>query len=503
MNPSTDLTIVSSCAGGYGKYLDEWAASIGALTVKPAAVCLFTHGSVDDRIAGEKAMALLAGIPARHEHCTTRLDFGTARNRAVEMSATEWVQHLDCDDTAMPHMLEDVALLADTADVVALGYERSGNLHEGPSNRRRLYSNTTGLQALDAAAPCSGVSPFRRSFWERSPYRTDMRGAWDTALWIGFARQGARFRATTRPCFWYRQHADSIFNKRRTTLDWTHQLTTTQLRHLRADYRGTAVIVPRDREPDEDRRAAWRYVRSHYGRVHPDWPIVEGFSRADAWCKGEAIADALTRTNAALLVIADADCVVSPMALERSVHAVEYEGAPWAIPHGMVYRLNADSTAQLLDGGSLTAWTPGLDRPAYQGFAGGGIFVVSRVAYEATGGIPRAFRGWGGEDEAFARMLDCLIGPHVRGDAPLTHLWHAPQTTKPPMTPQSASTKPWLLGNRQPAHQIQVAATKGPDELWKVLQKLITLEPKPKRIKTPEEIAERRRAQSFLGRRGR
>jgi hypothetical protein len=427
------LTIVSSCCGPYSRYLREWGESIVGLNRKPGAVRLFTHGDDENRAAGAAAIAIVsaAGIDARHEHESARLDYGTARNRAVAMSTTEWVMHLDCDDMVMAHCLDDVAAIAPGADVVALGYERSGDLKAGPSNRRRLYSDTTGLKALDASAPCSGVSPFRRSFWERSPYRSDMLGAWDTALWIGFARLGARFRATRRPCFWYRQHADSIFNKRRTTFDWIHADTVARLKSLRRGDAGVAVVVPLSSRNLGDRAALWDHVRAFYATNFPDWTIVEGFDRTVEWRKGAAVADALARCKASTIVIADADCLVPAEAIREAVDRVADGRAPWAVPHRRVLRLNRQRTVAWLAGDvGKPNESRDLARSPYDGFSGGGILVVPRVGYEATGGIPLAFRGWGGEDQALSVILDTCLGRHWRGSADLVHLWHEPQASK-------------------------------------------------------------------------
>lgn len=490
-----DLTIVTSTCG-YGQYLADWSRSIAALTQKPAAIRIVTHGSPDDRIDGERAATFLRsrGLDVQHEHALDRLDFGTARNRAVEMASTEWVMHLDADDMIMPHALGDIAALAPTADVVALGYERSGDLASGPRNRTRIYSDTTGQETLDAAAPASGVSPFRRAFWERSPYRTDMRGAWDTALWIGFARLGARFRATRRPCFWYRQHADSIFNRRRLATDWTRALTESQLVSLRRGDSGVAVIVPLDDAPDEDRQRAWAFVRDWYGTYFRDWPVIEGFSSARRWVKGDAIRDALARCTADTLVIADADCVTDVTTLAEAVGLVHSRRVPWAVPHDLVHRYDARSTERLLAADFTSA--PTLTRPPYRGFAGGGLLIVPRAAFEATGGIPSAFVGWGAEDEALAVILDTLLGAHWRGSAGLIHLWHAAQPTKP-----GEIVELFGPGNRRTLRELAAAAKRGEGDLWRVLRAL-TRGVRARGRKTVEEMAQRKRENSYLVRRG-
>lgn len=428
-----ELAIVTSCSG-YGRYLLEWARSIVGQVLQPAEVGILTHGTPADREAGAAALALLqaAGLAAVHRHVDALLDFGEARNEAVRLTSAPWVMHLDADDELLPLAVAEFARLAPGADVVAFGYERSGDLASGPSNPRRIYRDLDGPQVLEAAAPCSGVSPFRRALWLEQPYRTDMMGAWDTALWIGFARRpgGIRIRATKAPVFRYRQHADSVFNTRRKAQDWRRAHTEAMLGALRRGCSGVSVIVPLGRREQPDRAKLWRHVRAWYEREFPAWEIVEGRAPIGPWCKGAAIADALERARGEILVIADADCLVDPVALEGAVSAVASGSAAWAVPHGDVVRLNAERTQAVL-GGSVQPFEAHPDRqlarPRYPGFAGGGILVVPRVGYQAAGGIPRAFTGWGAEDQALAVILDCCLGPHWRGSADLVHLHHHPQ----------------------------------------------------------------------------
>lgn len=99
--------------------------------------------------------------------------------------------------------------------------------------------------------------------------------------------------------------------------------------------------------------------------------------------------------------------------------------APWAIPHKMVKRLDQKATEHLLSGAATEPpYSGGMDRAPYVGFAGGGFIVVDAAVWDATGGIPESFAGWGAEDEATAVILDTLAGPHVRLEHDLWHLWH-------------------------------------------------------------------------------
>lgn len=463
-----ELTIVTSCTGGYGKYLREWADSIIAQTMKPARIVIITHGSDDaifGRVAFEYLKARLAPLCVTISwfHEPDRMDFGVARNCAVANADTEWVMHFDCDDMLYPTAVEDFQRLSYKADVVSAGYTMAGShLPRSVQKRERLYRNATGRAALDLPSLASGISPFRRSFWEASPYRTDMVGAWDTALWIGFAKLGARFVATQRAAFKYRQHSDSIFNTRRRVNGWTRARTTAHLKALRRSYNGIAVIVPRDTLRDDERERIFQRVHAHYKTHHADWNFVVGMCPSPQWIKGAAVNDGLTRTKAEIIIIADADCIVDPDALQQSVDIVQ-NGAPWSMPHHMVYRADRQFTARVCDESADVL--PGIPfedacERRHEGALGGGIVVIQRTMYEAIGGIPLAFVGWGSEDRALGTIANKLLGPCVRGDADLLHLWH----------PQQSRTE--SAQNLHTLRSIGAAALRGCDDLVKLLSSL-------------------------------
>jgi glycosyltransferase involved in cell wall biosynthesis len=428
------LSIVTTASGGYGKYFPDWVQGILSQTLRPAEICIVTHGNVADRERAVEAARRLeaAGHIVRRMHHAEQLNLGTARNAAVAISSSEWVMHADVDDILFPHCLETVAPLMPSCEIVALGFEARKLTADGTLLRTRLYRDMpNGAALLASGAPCSGLSPFRRRLWEAVPYRTDMLGAWDTALWVGFAHHfGAALRtlATRRPCFVYRQHSDSVFNRRKKIRDWTHAHVTTSLRSLRRNETGVSVIVPRLSREQPERERIWAHVRRYYARHFPDWQVVEGVSALQPWCKGDAIEKGLASARGRVLVLADADCLPDPVALEAMVRSVESGTAAWAMPHTEVHRLTPAVTAGILAGAAPEIEE--LERPAYRGILGGGIVVVRRIDYIATGGIPKTFRGWGCEDQALGTILTQLVGPVTRRPEPLRHLWHPPQDRK-------------------------------------------------------------------------
>lgn len=180
-----------------------------------------------------------------------------------------------------------------------------------------------------------------------------------------------------------------------------------------------AVVVPWRDIGCEYRARALVFV---IARLAPlGWPVVIGRHETGAWCKAQAVSDALAQTQAAVLIVHDAD--VWTDGLPEAVQRVQ-EGAKWAVPHRGLSRLDEAATARFMEGdtnGRLTL----AERP-YLGVECGGAFVIRRDVYEDCP-LDRRFLGFGGEDESLSFALRVLHGPPVRLKHSMTHLWHPPQ----------------------------------------------------------------------------
>lgn len=187
------------------------------------------------------------------------------------------------------------------------------------------------------------------------------------------------------------------------------------------------VIVPLG-PLDEHRTKAWRWIRDRFADRHPDWPVLEAVDPdpSRTWSKGRALATCLVADG--IVVVCDADTFIPAPALVHAVELVD-QGAPWVVPHQLVWRLDDRTTRDVLAGppiDDLAVKRNRLTRRAYSGTPGGGIVVLPASTYRDIPIDPR-FEGWGGEDQAWGVALDTLAGPHERGDADLLHLWHSPQ----------------------------------------------------------------------------
>jgi hypothetical protein len=152
------------------------------------------------------------------------------------------------------------------------------------------------------------------------------------------------------------------------------------------------------------------------------WNVIVGSGDAGRWCKADAVADALRRSDADILVIADADVWTDELA--QAVTAVQ-AGAGWAIPHWNVLRLTDDGTTAFLAGEREQVEI----EEKHTGAPAGGIVVLPRATYDRMPLDPR-FIGWFGEDRSWAYALRTLVGEVARFQSPLWHLWHPPQARR-------------------------------------------------------------------------
>lgn len=181
----------------------------------------------------------------------------------------------------------------------------------------------------------------------------------------------------------------------------------------------TEVIVPwRGGCADRERALAWASTQ-----YPSSWHLTLARCPDGPWVKARAVLPALERSCADVVVVADADvwCSATPAAVD----AVR-DGALWAKPHTLVYRLDPAATTVVLGGAKPVTWM-GLARDPYRGYSGGGL-VVGRPETLREIPLDARFEGWGGEDASWGMALLDLAGDPWRGEAPLFHLWHPPQS---------------------------------------------------------------------------
>lgn len=200
---------------------------------------------------------------------------------------------------------------------------------------------------------------------------------------------------------------------------------------MRDDY----LIVPRHSDGDGPRDKAWEWCRARWRALHPGLRICE--ASWWPWSKAVAVNECVRSVTELatgrgrpprVLIVADADVFIDPVAIDRAVAAARRVG--WAVPHGLVYRLDEHATADVLgsppDLRLAESPNPRVTRPPYLGLAAGGIVVVTAAAWATVGGFDPRFETWGGEDVSLGWALQTLVGPGIRIGMPLWHLDHPP-----------------------------------------------------------------------------
>ena len=189
----------------------------------------------------------------------------------------------------------------------------------------------------------------------------------------------------------------------------------------------TAHVVMGASTADDDSRRRARDWTTRWWQSR-GWPVTVGHTNQSPWCKADAYNAAVTAVTADVLIVADADSIPRPRALDRAVDHAATGG--WAVPFRKVRRLTPDATDTLLACDPATQDEPAvrvLAQAPHDALPGGGVVVVHRNLWSAVGGFDPRFRGWGGEDYALGCALRTLAGPALMCGGNLWHLWHTPQ----------------------------------------------------------------------------
>jgi hypothetical protein len=183
-----------------------------------------------------------------------------------------------------------------------------------------------------------------------------------------------------------------------------------------------AVVMPwRGGDPERERHHT--AVRSYLRQLLPHAVHLDAdsghqpFSRDGTRNYGVRLAE---RHAADVVVLCDADTLVEAAPLHAAINAApdgvlhlpftRYRGLSRAGTRGFTFSGMKDPYAHPTE--DETTWSTG------------GVLVIQPAAWWRAGGMDERFQGWGGEDPAFAIAAGAILGPVVRHEGTIHHLWH-------------------------------------------------------------------------------
>lgn len=177
-------------------------------------------------------------------------------------------------------------------------------------------------------------------------------------------------------------------------------------------------------EPTDYRSGLLGWCRLRWERL--GFKVSVGDSPIDPFTRGHALNELAAASDAEVLILADADTVVTAD-LASFAQSADFDGR-WYIGYGRgrYWSLSPHATKLLLEA------DPGCElrkpRPdeviAVTDGAVSGCLILSHKAFDRVSGFDRRFQGWGSEDFAFLAAMDTLWGLHTRLDSDAIHLWH-------------------------------------------------------------------------------
>jgi len=182
---------------------------------------------------------------------------------------------------------------------------------------------------------------------------------------------------------------------------------------------------------DERREWCWDVTRPSLEVL--GFPIFTG-DAPGPWARAHAVnAAARTAGSWDVALIGDCDTIPDAASIRRAIAWV-LDTRGGARPHAERWMTTKEGALVLAQRGprGLNHDTSRSARPRHIGrmFAGGGLLVVHRDAWETVGGYDESFVGWGYEDSAMTLALLTQTAWHrLPGEA--WHLWHSGEGNKP------------------------------------------------------------------------
>ena len=198
-----------------------------------------------------------------------------------------------------------------------------------------------------------------------------------------------------------------------------------------------SLLIP-FRDNGEHRTEVFNWLQRFWKDHLPDAEIIVGRYDGLPYSKACAVNEAASRARGRVFAIVDADCWMDPKVIEGCVWSILKAQAEcrrlWYVPFRHLWRLNEEATRRVIHSDPCRPyWFPSpppscdIEHVGGEGYGhqyGALIMMMPREAFFLVGGEDSRFCGWGAEDMALLRSLDCLYAQHENTPNDVLHLWH-------------------------------------------------------------------------------
>jgi hypothetical protein len=189
-----------------------------------------------------------------------------------------------------------------------------------------------------------------------------------------------------------------------------------------------SLLVPYRSDDGGARDTNWEWLAKYWANEMPEAEVVTGDDGSVPFNRAASINVAARKASGDVFVNIDADYWCHPQGIRDAASLVQDKYRAWALPYTRLCRLKRTVSASILAQAPSVAALPGSLRGGQYYHVGElpycSAAIYSREAWNALGGMPECFKGWGGEDRAWACVLCTLWGLMYRLPGIMYHLWH-------------------------------------------------------------------------------
>lgn len=134
-----------------------------------------------------------------------------ARNYGNSLAKGEWILMQDSDDLSLPDRMEKLLAISDGADIVVSGlYVNVWSAIRECISRIYVPCLPESFQNILKEQAIPGIPMYKKSVWEKKPFRMETQYAYDWMMWLDWIYSGFLTQTTNTGLYEYVRQEDSV-----------------------------------------------------------------------------------------------------------------------------------------------------------------------------------------------------------------------------------------------------------------------------------------------------